>query len=134
MKENLINHDQASNIARQYILNCNPTTGEILEESNRLEPLLLKSLEALINPSIDDLKKLMNKKCGYPSRRGFSWSYQEDKKLIDNFHKNYSVEDMAEEHERSITAISARLKHHKLIDEDIAFPQYKNKKQFSIYI
>ena len=31
MKQNLINHEQASNIARQYILNCNPATPENLK-------------------------------------------------------------------------------------------------------
>ena len=45
-----------------------------------------------------------------------------------------SIRDIAEDHQRSQTAISARLKHHKLIDLDISFPKYNNKKQFSVYI
>mgnify|MGYP001178462552 FL=1 len=134
MIENRISNDQARNIAKQYILNCNPTTGEILDENNELDPLLLKSLETLINPTIDELKEAINEKCGYPKRRGFSWSYNEDKKLITNFNNHHSIRDIAEDHQRSQTAILARLKRNKLIDKDISFPKYRNKKQFSVYI
>ena len=134
MKENRISNDQARNIAKQYILNCNPTTGEVLDQTKELDPLLIKSLETLINPSIDELKEAINEKCGYPKRRGFSWSYNEDKKLISSFDNNHTLRDIADEHQRSLTAISARLKHYKLIDKDISFPKYNNKKQFSVYI
>lgn len=134
MKENRIPNDQARNIAKQYILNCDPTTGEVLNKDKELDPLLIKTLKTLINPSFDELKGAINQKCGYPERRGFSWSYDEDKKLIASFKNQYSIKDIANDHKRSMTAISARLKHHNLIDEDIDFPQYKNKKQFSIYI
>ena len=134
MKENRISNEQARNIAKQYILNCNPTTGEVLEQSKELDPLLIKSLETLINPSIDELKEAINEKCGYPKRRGFSWSYNEDKKLISSFNNHHAIRDIAEDHQRSQTAISARLKHHKLIDIDISFPKYSNKKQFTVYI
>ena len=134
MKENRISNEQARNIAKQYILNCNPTTGEILEANKELDPLLIKSLETLINPTLDELKEALNEKCGYPKRRGFSWSYNEDKKLINSFNNHHSIKDIAEEHQRSMTAISARLKHHKLIDKEISFPKYSFKKQFSVYI
>lgn len=134
MKGNRISNEQARNIAKQYILNCNPTSGEVLDKSKELDPLLIKSLETLINPSFDELKESINEKCGYPKRRGFSWSYNEDKRLISSFNNKHSIRDIAEDHQRSLTAISARLKHHKLIDKDISFPQYKNKRQFSVYI
>jgi hypothetical protein len=134
MKENRISNNQARNIAKQYILNCNPTTGEILDANKELDPLLIKSLETLINPTLDELKEALNEKCGYPKRRGFSWSYNEDKKLINSFNNHHSIKDIAEEHQRSMTAISARLKHHKLIDKEISFPKYSFKKQFSVYI
>ncbi|MDC1491355.1 hypothetical protein N8149_00215 [Gammaproteobacteria bacterium] len=134
MKGNRISNEQARNIAKQYILNCNPTSGEVLDKSKELDPLLIKSLETLINPSLDELKEAINEKCGYPKRRGFSWSYNEDKRLILSFDNKHSIRDIAEDHQRSLTAISARLKHHKLIDKDISFPQYKNKRQFSVYI
>jgi hypothetical protein len=134
MKENRISNEQARNIAKQYILNCNPTTGEILEANKELDPLLIKSLETLINPTLDELKEALNEKCGYPKRRGFSWSYNEDKKLINSFNNHHSIKDIAEDHQRSMTAISARLKHHKLIDKEISFPRYNYKKQFSVYI
>tara|TARA_B100001113_G_C21106338_1_gene621050 strand:- start:1629 stop:2033 length:405 start_codon:yes stop_codon:yes gene_type:complete len=134
MKENRISNDQARNIAKQYILNCNPTTGEVLDQTKELDPLLIKSLETLINPTIDELKEAINEKCGYPKKRGFSWSYNEDKKLITNFNNHHSIRDIAEDHQRSQTAILARLKRHKLIDKDINFPKYRNKKQFSVYI
>lgn len=134
MKENRISNEQARNIAKQYILNCNPTTGEILEVNKELDPLLIKSLETLINPTLDELKEALNEKCGYPKRRGFSWSYNEDKKLINSFNNHHSIKDIAEDHQRSMTAISARLKHHKLIDKEISFPRYNYKKQFSVYI
>lgn len=134
MKENRISNEQARNIAKQYILNCNPTSGEVLDKSKELDPLLIQSLETLINPSLDELKEAINEKCGYPKRRGFLWSYNEDKRLISSFNNKHSIRDVAKDHQRSITAISARLKHHKLIDKDISFPQYKNKKQFSVYI
>lgn len=134
MKENRISNDQARNIAKQYILNCNPTTGEILDANKELDPLLIKSLETLINPTLDELKEALNEKCGYPKRRGFSWSYNEDKKLINSFNNHHSIKDIAEDHQRSMTAISARLKHHKLIDKEISFPRYSFKKQFSVYI
>lgn len=134
MKNNRITNNQARNIAKQYILNCNPTSGEVLGKSKELDPLLIKSLEALINPTLDELKEAINKRCGYPKRRGFSWSSNEDARLISSFHNQHSRRDIADDHERSLTAISARLKHHKLIDEDISFPQYKHKKQFSVYI
>ena len=134
MKKNRISNEQARNIAKQYILNCNPTTGEILEANKELDPLLIKSLETLINPTLDELKEALNEKCGYPKRRGFSWSYNEDKKLINSFNNHHSIKDIAEDHQRSMTAISARLKHHKLIDKEISFPRYNYKKQFSVYI
>ena len=134
MKENRISNEQARNIAKQYILNCNPTTGEILEANKELDPLLIKSLETLINPTLDELKEALNEKCGYPKRRGFSWSHNEDKKLINSFNNHHSIKDIAEDHHRSMTAISARLKHHKLIDKEISFPRYSFKKQFSVYI
>ena len=63
MKENRISNEQARNIAKQYILNCNPTTGEILEANKELDPLLIKSLETLINPTLDELKEALNEKC-----------------------------------------------------------------------
>ena len=133
MKENRISNEQARNIAKQYILNCNPTSGEVLDKSNELDPLLLKSLETLINPSLNELKEALNEKCGYPKRRGFSWSYNEDKRLISSFNDKHSIRDIAEDHQRSLTAIQARLKHHKLIDKDISFP-IKMKSQFSVFI
>ena len=134
MKENRISNEQARNIAKQYILNCNPTTGEVLDQSKELDPLLIKSLETFLNPSFDELKEAINEKCGYPKRRGFSWSYNEDKRLISSFNNQHSIKDIAQDHQRSMTAISARLIHHKLIDQNISFPQYKHKKQFSVYI
>ena len=132
MKENRVSNDQAKNIVKQYILNCNPVTGEILEESKKLDPILIKSLETLINPTFDELKEAINEKCGYPKRRGFSWTRDEDLKLINSFHKKVTIRDMSKDHQRSMTAISARLKHLKLIDDVIDFPRVTHRKFFSI--
>ena len=71
MKENRISNEQARNIVKQYILNCNPISGEVLDKSKELDPLLLKSLETLINPSLNELKDALNEKGGYPKSRGF---------------------------------------------------------------
>ena len=71
MNKKTLTLEEAINLANLYINNIDPNTGEVLEDKN-LDDLLINTLKTLINLDIDDLKKLLNKKCGYPLRRGFA--------------------------------------------------------------
>lgn len=132
MIKNNLTIDQAINMANQFILNIDPKTGEVLEDSSKTDDLLIRVLKTLISPEIEDLKKMLNNKCGYPLRRGFSWTRDEDHQLIESFHKKVTIRDMSLDHQRSMTAISARLKHLKLIDDVIEFPRINHRNSFSI--
>ena len=48
---------------KKSLYSHDPQTGEFIKN---FPTNIEKSLEILINPSIDDLKMMLNKKCGYP--------------------------------------------------------------------
>lgn len=131
MNKNTLTLEEAINLANLYINNIDPNTGEVLEEKN-LDDLLINTLKTLIDLDIDDLKKLLNKKCGYPLRRGFAWSQEEDIQLTKEFQSGVGVKDIAINHKRSMNAISARLKHLNLVDTNVDLPRHTFKNYFSI--
>ena len=131
MNKKTLTLEEAINLANLYINNIDPNTGEVLEDRN-LDDLLINTLKTLIDLDIDDLKKLLNMKCGYPLRRGFAWSQEEDIQLTKEFQSGVGVKDIAINHERSMNAISARLKHLNLVDTNVDLPRHTFKNYFSI--
>ena len=131
MNKKTLTLEEAINLANLYINNINPKTGEVLEDKN-LDDLLINTLKTLIDLDIDDLKKLLNMKCGYPLRRGFAWSQEEDIQLTKEFQSGVGVKDIAINHKRSMNAISARLKHLNLVDTNVDLPRHTFKNYFSI--
>ena len=117
IKKNLYSHD--------------PQTGELIKN---FPTNIEKSLETLINPSIDDLKMMLNKKCGYPLRRGFTWLKDEDRSLTAAYERGDKIYEIAKNHQRSKIAVLSRLKYLNLINRDVEIPKFKNKERFSIYI
>ena len=90
MNKKTLTLEEAINLANLYINNIDPNTGEVLEDRN-LDDLLINTLKTLIDLDIDDLKKLLNMKCGYPLRRGFAWSQEEDIQLTKEFQSGVGV-------------------------------------------
>ena len=131
---NNINYTKARKIAKQFLSVCDKSTGEVIQNPQKLDPFLINAIHALLDPHIDDLKMMINKKCNYPERRGFSWTKSEEDQLVSNFNSDFKPYEIAKIHKRSVTAILARLKKLKLIEDDIDFPTYKNKERFSVYI
>ena len=131
MNKKILTYEEAINYANLYINNIDPNTGEVLDEKS-LDDLLINTLKTLIRLDVDDLKKLLNMKCGYPLRRGFAWNQEEDIKLTEEFQIGIGVRDIAINHERSMNAISARLKHLNLVDTNVDLPRKTFKNYFSI--
>ena len=122
-------YQQSLETIKKSLYSHDPQTGELIKN---FPTSIEKSLETLINPSIDDLKMMLNKKCGYPLRRGFAWNQEEDIKLTKEFQSGLGVKDIAINHERSMNAISARLKHLNLLDTNVDLPRHTFKNYFSI--
>ena len=116
---------------KKSLYSHDPQTGELIKN---FPTSIEKSLETLINPSIDDLKMMLNKKCGYPLRRGFTWLKDEDRSLKAAYERGDKIYEIAKNHQRSKIAVLSRLKYLNLINRDVEIPKFKNKERFSIYI
>ena len=123
------------------ILRSMDSSGRIVDEDtgevgtlNLAEDSLARSIiNKIINCSLEDLQMLMNQAIGSPKRRGFPWTSKEEHEVANLFSNGVEIKDIANRHERSITAIKARLNKIGLIDEEINFPDYSEKKMFKIY-
>ena len=124
-------YQQSLETIKKSLYIYDPQTGELIKN---FPTSIEKSLETLINPSIDDLKMMLNKKCGYPLRRGFTWLKDEDRSLTAAYERGDKIYEIAKNHQRSKIAILSRLKYLNLINRDIEIPKFKNKERFSIYI
>ena len=124
-------YQQSLETIRNSLYSHDPQTGELIKN---FPTSIEKSLETLINPSIDDLKMMLNKKCGYPLRRGFTWLREEDKSLTAAYERGDKIYEIAKNHQRSKIAVLSRLKHLNLINREVEIPKFKNKERFSIYI
>ena len=124
-------YQQSLETIKKSLYSYDPQTGELIKN---FPTSIEKSLETLINPSIDDLKMMLNKKCGYPLRRGFAWLKDEDRSLTAAYERGDKIYKIAKNHQRSKIAILSRLKFLNLINRDIEIPKFKNKERFSIYI
>tara|TARA_Y100000996_G_C22441789_1_gene610095 strand:+ start:491 stop:895 length:405 start_codon:yes stop_codon:yes gene_type:complete len=134
MNESEITKLNAREGLNKYLETYDEETGEIIINPFNLDETLIKFIRALLDPSIDDLKKMINIKCNYPARRGFAWDRSEESKLIASYKSGINFKKIAEIHQRSYTAILARLKKLDLIDDYIEYPSYNNKERFSVYL
>ena len=124
-------YQQSLETIKKSLYSYDPQTGELIKN---FPTSIEKSLETLINPSIDDLKMMLNKKCGYPLRRGFTWLKDEDRSLKAAYERGDKIYEIAKNHQRSKIAVLSRLKYLNLINRDVEIPKFKNKERFSIYI
>ena len=124
-------YQQSLEMIKKSLYSYDPQTGELIKN---FPTNIEKSLETLINPSIDDLKMMLNKKCGYPLRRGFAWLKEEDRSLKAAYERGDKIYEIAKNHQRSKIAVLSRLKHLNLINRKVEIPKFKNKERFSIYI
>lgn len=124
-------YQQSLETIKKSLYSYDPQTGELIKN---FPTSIEKSLETLINPSIDDLKMMLNKKCGYPLRRGFTWIKDEDRSLTAAYERGDKIYEIAKNHQRSKIAVLSRLKYLNLINRDVEIPKFKNKERFSIYI
>ena len=124
-------YQQSLETIKKSLYSHDPQTGELIKN---FPTSIEKSLETLINPSIDDLKMMLNKKCGYPLRRGFTWLKDEDRSLTAAYRCGEKIHEIAKNHQRSKVAVLTRLKHLNLIKREVEIPKFKNKERFSIYI
>lgn len=124
-------YQQSLETIKKSLYSHDPQTGELIKN---FPTNIEKSLETLINPSIDDLKMMLNKKCGYPLRRGFTWLKEEDKSLTAAYERGDKIYEIAKNHQRSKIAVLSRLKYLNLINREVELPKFKNKERFSIYI
>ncbi len=133
MKKEKITYFQAIQKLKNYADNFNPTTGEVLDSNHLIDDDLKVLIRKVCNPDLDDLKMMMNHICGFPFRRGFSWTKQEEDEVILNFEKGMPFRDIAKSQKRSTTAIMKRLKDKGYISKEVKLPQRSNLKSFSIY-
>ena len=124
-------YQQSLETIKKSLYSHDPQTGELIKN---FPTSIEKSLETLINPSVDDLKMMLNKKCGYPLRRGFTWLKDEDRSLKAAYERGDKIYEIAKNHQRSKIAVLSRLKYLNLINRDVEIPKFKNKERFSIYI
>ena len=94
-------------------------------------PDILHIMEDL---SEEDIVKVLNRKRGYPDRRGFPWDKKEDQYLESLFNQGLTYFDIAREHKRSRTAIILRLNHLGLTNEKIEYPNFSKKGRFQLFI
>ena len=128
-----ITYFEGINTLKAFLAGSDFETGEVLKETRLLDGKITQAIDKLVNPSIDDLKMMLNKRCGYPSRRGFFWSDEEEKNVISSFKSGFGFKDIAKEHKRSTTAIMQRLKEKGIISREVSLPDRKGLKQFNIY-
>ena len=124
-------YQQSIETIKKSLYGHDPQTGELIKN---FPACIEESIETLINPSIDDLKMMLNKKCGYPLRRGFTWLKDEDRSLTAAYERGDKIYEIAKNHQRSKIAVLSRLKHLNLISREVEIPKFKNKERFSIYI
>ena len=124
-------YQQSLETIKKSLYSYDQQTGELIKN---FPTSIEKSLETLINPSIDDLKMMLNKKCGYPLRRGFTWLKDEDRLLKAAYERGDKIYAIAKNHQRSKIAVLSRLKYLNLINREVELPKFKNKERFSIYI
>ena len=99
------------------ILRSMDSSGRIVDEDtgevgtlNLAEDSLARSIiNKIINCSLEDLQMLMNQAIGSPKRRGFPWTSKEEHEVANLFSNGVEIKDIANRHERSITAIKARM-------------------------
>ena len=128
-----ITYLEGINTLKAFLAGSDFETGEVLDETRLPNGKIMQAIDKLVNPSIDDLKMMLNKRCGYPSRRGFLWSDEEERNVISSFKSGYRYKDIAKEHQRSTTAIMQRLKEKGMISREVNLPDRKGLKPFSIY-
>jgi len=128
-----MNIKEAKRILEAYLKGIDLETGEELEVV-QLNPLLSDAIKKIISPSREEIQVMLNESCGYPSRRGFSWSPAEDSFLSQNFALNKSYDELASIHKRSKVAISKRLEYLGLAKDIYQKNIFLKKKKFSIYI
>ena len=118
-------YQQSVETIKKSLYSHDPQTGELIKN---FPTSIEKSLETLINPSINDLKMMLNKKCGYPLRRGFTWLKDEDRSLKAAYERGDKIYEIAKKHQRSKIAVLSRLKYLNLINRDVEIPKVKNQK------
>ena len=128
-----ITYLEGINILKAFLAGSDFETGEVLEETRLPNAKIMQAIDKLVNPSIDDLKMMLNKRCGYPSRRGFLWSDEEERNVISSFKSGYRYKDIDKEHKRYTTAIMQRLKEKGMISREVNLPDRKGLNPFSIY-
>ena len=96
--------------------------------------MVLPEITQIMHLSEEDIVKLLNRKLGYPERRGFPWCKKEDEQLESLFVQGLTYFDIAKEHKRSRTAIILRLNHLGLTNEKIEYPNFSKKRRIQIFI
>ena len=133
MNRQKLNYLSAVSFLRAYLKGVNTHTGEVFDFNSSSNEKLKEAISIVVNPTLDDLKMMMNHLCGFPFRRGFAWSQREEDEVIRDFESGIHFRDIAKAQKRSITAIMQRLKEKGLISRNVKLPERKNMKSFSIY-
>ena len=131
--EQIMTINDAKKILEAYLNGIDLETGEQLQIVS-FNPILFNAIKKIISPSRAEIQTMLNESCGYPRRRGFSWSTEEDNVLIKNFNLGQSYQELAEFHQRSKTAISKRLFALGLAKDLYETPNFSKFKKFSIHI
>ena len=89
-----------------------PTTGEVFAaDSPYQSPDVVRALFVVIR-AFEARVKAQARRADLPSNAGKAWTAEEDQKLLSGFDAGRSIKQLADEHQRTLAGIQARLEKH----------------------
>lgn len=104
-----MNAAEALAVIRSLANGVDPETGEVFPpESVYQRPQVVRSLYAAAS-ALEQIERAERRKAQRPQKTGEPWSEDEDRKLLSAFDAGRGLQELAAAHERTTTAVRARL-------------------------
>jgi hypothetical protein len=103
---------KALNILSTLANGVNPVTGEVFAADSPYQSSEVVRALYLATRALESRAKPTKVRTGLPSNAGKPWSEEDDRKLLAEFDRGSSLQDLAQAHARTVAGIQARLEKH----------------------
>ena len=104
-----MNIESAREIFQSLVRGINPFTGKAVTKDSLFDQAEMVRAVALVNDVLDRALKRAARRASRPENAGRSWEQPELEELLEEFKSGHSVEEIAQEHGRTVRAIEDRL-------------------------
>jgi hypothetical protein len=114
MENSIMDDNKALSIVSALANGVNPQTGEMFEIDSPYQAAdVIRALYVAVRAlELGNRSKGRGSRARLPANAGKPWAEQEDRELLEKFDAGLSVAQLAQEHDRTMAGIQARLERH----------------------